>query len=485
MLFNITAPLFVTYFANWAQYHVAPYGPYTPSKLAPIVDRLDVINYAFSYFDVDTFALTQPEPKDAEFYREIVGMKASNPTLKVVLSVGGWNFPSAHFSAMVSTAANRAKFIASCKSTMAQYRFDGIDIDWEYPCSPPRTDYVKISCTDVKPSSDSGGGANGTAACEADTGGLLALFQEMRAALGAEAIITTASQAGVPNAELWDLKAMAQSLSWFNVMSYDYTVSDVVGGRATAPNSPLYPPRSAPMISQQSINTTVGYYREQGVPPAQIVVGVPLYGHTWFVPPTSDSAAATPGFGANGTVQGQCCGAFKTTFGAKYGKGSQLCGTYMFSEVIAAGFSVTHDAETNTDIGYLSADSGDEWTAAGTWASFSTLATSNSVAAWAVREGLGGIMAFDSSMDTIDFTSGAPTYEYMNGIADALGKAPAPAPGPTPPSPGPGPSPPAPGQCKSISSEATDAWCNLNCHHDPPNCPVSLCVCTPKRAYSQ
>ena len=362
---HLTAPLFVTYFANWAQYHVAPYGPYTPSKLLPIVDRLDVINYAFAYFDADTFELTQPEPKDSTFYGEIVAMKALHPKLKVVLSVGGWNFPSAHFSAMVSTAANRAKFIASVKSTLAQYQFDGVDIDWEYPCSAPRTDYVKLSCADVKPSADAGGGANGTAACGADTGGLLALIQELRAALGAGAIITTASQAGVANAALWDLKAMAQSLSWFNVMSYDYTVSDVVGGRATAPNSPLYPPRSAPTISQQSINSTISYYLAQGVPPAQIVVGVALYGHTWFVPPTFDRAAATPGFGANGTVQGQCCGAFKTTYGAKYGKGSQLCGTYMFSEIIAAGFSVTHDTETNSDIGYLSADSADEWTKAG------------------------------------------------------------------------------------------------------------------------
>ena len=95
--------IFVTYFANWAQYHVAPYGPYTPDKLAPIAGRLDVINYAFAYFDPSTFALTQPEPKDHTFYTEINAMKSSNPSLKVVLSVGGWNFPSAHFSSMVST----------------------------------------------------------------------------------------------------------------------------------------------------------------------------------------------------------------------------------------------------------------------------------------------------------------------------------------------------------------------------------------------
>ena len=39
---------------------------------------------------------------------------------------------------------------------------------------------------------------------------------------------------------------------------------------------------------------------------------------------------------------GQCCGPFKNTYGALYGKGSKLCGTYMYSEIVAAGRSHTH-----------------------------------------------------------------------------------------------------------------------------------------------
>ena len=59
-----------------------------------------------------------------------------------------------------------------------------------------------------------------------------------------------------------------------------------------------------------------------------------------------------------------------------------------------------------------------------------------------------------------------------------------PAPSPPPPPPGPPtppPSPPAPppGQCKAVpGSSATDAWCQTNCHHVPPNCPASLCRCS-------
>ena len=31
--------------------------------------------------------------------------------------------------------------------------------------------------------------------------------------------------------------------------------------------------------------------------------------------------------------------------------------------------------------------------------------------------------------------------------------------------------------CHSVSPAASDAWCNENCNHDPPNCPPSLCSC--------
>lgn len=41
------------YFPNWAQYHTAPY-TYTPDKLAGIVGKLDILNYAFAYFDPNT-----------------------------------------------------------------------------------------------------------------------------------------------------------------------------------------------------------------------------------------------------------------------------------------------------------------------------------------------------------------------------------------------------------------------------------------------
>ena len=78
------------------------------------------------------------------------------------MSVGGWNFPSEYFSKMASSADSRAKFVKSVKSWMTRFGAAGIDIDWEYPCSAPREDPVKISCSKFQHVSDAGWALLGT-----------------------------------------------------------------------------------------------------------------------------------------------------------------------------------------------------------------------------------------------------------------------------------------------------------------------------------
>ena len=107
---------------------------------------------------------------------------------KVVISIGGWNFPSSYFSTMASSAASRGKFIASIQKWVTQYSLAGVDLDWEYPCSPARANPVKISCAKFQNVADTGGN------CPGDTANLLSLVKEMRQALGPDKLISLASQ---------------------------------------------------------------------------------------------------------------------------------------------------------------------------------------------------------------------------------------------------------------------------------------------------
>lgn len=236
------------YFANWAQYHQSPY-TFTPDKLGPIAGKLDQLMYSFLYFD-QNFKVYTIEPKDPQFIPIVMGYKQSNPNLKVIASIGGWNFPSEMFSKMVSTSANRKAFIDSLNDIMTQYHFDGVDLDWEYPCSKQRTDYVKYSCTNIKPSTDGGG------KCPDDTDNLLELVKELRQSLGRNKTITFA---GPGSKQKWDnikLKEMSMYLDYWHVMTYDYTVSDIKDSKTTAPNSPLYTPSASTGAVQWSTDYT-------------------------------------------------------------------------------------------------------------------------------------------------------------------------------------------------------------------------------------
>ena len=155
------------YFANWARYHKTPYA-YTAQNLAPIANDIDVLTYAFAYFcpgpdaqpvywmdmlgwckNVTDFGVIPSDGNDMVAgggYDMVKGLKDTNPSLKTVLSIGGWNFPSAYFSLMASTAENRAAFINSLSEYIDQNGFDGVDIDWEYPCSQQRENPIKMDC---------------------------------------------------------------------------------------------------------------------------------------------------------------------------------------------------------------------------------------------------------------------------------------------------------------------------------------------------
>jgi chitinase len=347
------------------------------------------------------------EQKDPQFVSEIRAMKASNPGMKFIVSIGGWNFPANFFSKMASTSTNRGKFVSSVQSFIQQYGFDGVDIDWEYPGSAARTNNVKITCSLFRTVQDAGGSS-------ADTDNVVALFHDLRSALPS-ASLSFAAQANCANAKKSNVAKLAAYLDYFHLMSYDYTVSDVPDGAMFSPNSPLYLPPSPAL--QMSIDYSVQCYLDEGVKPSQIQLGVAYYGHVWYAPGLGTSQWQT--WGGKGQIQGSCCGPFQQTYGGGYGIGSQQCGTLMYSEILAAGFQTYFDPKTKSNIGYLSQAGADGHTSAGAWVTYNDKDSMTAIANYAIEKGLAGVFAWDSTMDTV--SGGQPTYELSNLIVKVLG----------------------------------------------------------------
>lgn len=472
------------YFANWAQYHQAPY-KHTAADIAPIAGKTDHVYFGFLYFcppagsplpywaqapfgsctDETEYQLMTLEPNDPDSIKTLV---SQGP--KVIASIGGWNFPSAYFSKMVATAESRQKFISGAKTFLSSNGMAGIDLDWEFPGSEARTDPVKISCEQFRQTEDTGGSSD-------DGVNLVQFLKELREGLGDDMYISVASQAAQKNWEAMKIKEGSPYVDHWHVMNYDYAVPDIEDGATMSPNAPLYTPSASGSL-QMSIDYTIQGYIAAGVPTEKIMLGIPLYGHTWYGTGMSDWKS----FGGQGSVQGECCGPFKSTFGAKPGKACSQCGVMMYSEILAAGCSTTYDDETKSDIMYCDSAGQDGYTEAGTWITYNDKKSIHEITQYSIDKGLAGVFVFDTSMDTISTgENGGFTFELMNQIADDLsGSSPSPAPTP---SPSPSPSPSSTfkcldGQCVQSSSGGVDeATCNAIC--TPPStykCVMNQCV---------
>ncbi|GJY60624.1 acidic mammalian chitinase-like protein [Tanacetum coccineum] len=240
------------------------------------------IYYAFILPSPTTYEL-DITPDDVKKLLEFVNSSGSwNPPCKIMLSIGGGGGKklSNIFSQMASQEYSRASFINSTIKVARDYNFDGIDLDWESPSS------------------------------KLDMSNLGMLFKEWRQALENEASMTgntrliltsavyyasTMPYDGEPRS--YPIPEITQYVDWINPMCYDYHGD---WENFTGLHSALYDPNS-------NLNTDFGIksWIQAGVPPKQIVMGLPLYGRTWSLqdPNINTVGAPTTGTGpGNGTL---------------------------------------------------------------------------------------------------------------------------------------------------------------------------------------
>ena len=263
----------VGYFAEWGvygrQYNIAD----VPA------DKLTVLNYAFAQInasgEVDLYdkyaAVEKSYPGDTwdqplkGSFNQIAKLKAANPNLKVVISVGGWTL-SSPFSDIALTDASRKKFADSAVKFVNQYGFDGVDLDWEYPVGGG------LSTNTNRPEDKH----NYTLLAQA----IRTAFNTQEAATGKHNLLTIAAPAGYETIANIELADMAKSIDWFNIMSYDYHGA---WENQTNHNAPLYANAASPNAIDPKFNVdySMRAYAAAGVPKSQIVMGAPLYGRTW------------------------------------------------------------------------------------------------------------------------------------------------------------------------------------------------------------
>lgn len=97
------------------------------------------LHFAFGYIDPTTFGVVPMDDLLSDLLSQLTTLKAQNPSLKTLVSLGGWTFndngtaTQPVFSRIVSSQSNRPKFIDNFHSFLQNYDFDGVDFEWKYP----------------------------------------------------------------------------------------------------------------------------------------------------------------------------------------------------------------------------------------------------------------------------------------------------------------------------------------------------------------
>ncbi|MFC9326738.1 glycosyl hydrolase family 18 protein [Kitasatospora sp. NPDC057015] len=241
-------------------------------------------------------------------FNQLKKLKAKNPKLKILISLGGWTY-SKYFSDAAATDASRKKLVSSCIDMFIKGNlpvdagyggagsaagiFDGIDIDWEYP---------------------GGGGHLGNHESPNDKANFTLLLKELRTQLDAQGAAdgktyATAAAVGAGQDKIKNLETdkIGQYLTFLDVMTYDmhggWEAKGPTNHQApiySGPNDPMTP--VTPGTGKYSIDNaikafTVGdaqYGIPGGFPAKKINMGVPFYYRGW---------TGVPNNGKNGLFQ--------------------------------------------------------------------------------------------------------------------------------------------------------------------------------------
>ncbi|KAK7113630.1 hypothetical protein V1264_012881 [Littorina saxatilis] len=132
----VTQRVRMCYYTSWSQ------SRFRPSDIDATL--CTHIIYAFAHVNSVDNTLATVRYNDLELYNNVTSLKAKNPDLKVLLAVGGFNFGSAGFIAIAQDDKKTTLFADNVVNYLRQHRFDGLDVDWEFPSPSTRGIYQRF-----------------------------------------------------------------------------------------------------------------------------------------------------------------------------------------------------------------------------------------------------------------------------------------------------------------------------------------------------
>ncbi|HMT28268.1 MAG TPA: glycoside hydrolase family 18 protein [Bacteroidia bacterium] len=218
-------------------------------------DKLTHLIFSFGNLNGNRFQINNGI--DSATIQSMVQLKADNPNLKVMLSLGGWGGCKT-CSDVFNTRDGREEFVKSVKEVTTYFKTDGIDLDWEYPAIKGFPDHTFR---------------------KEDRDNFTLLLKELRKVMGDSFEISFAAGGFTDyiNTSI-DWKEVIKYTNFINIMSYD-----LVHGysKISGHHTPLY---STPQQTE-STDHAVQMLLHEGVPAEQLVIGAAFYGRFFEIEP--------------------------------------------------------------------------------------------------------------------------------------------------------------------------------------------------------
>lgn len=178
-----------------------------------------------------------------------------NPDIKIVASIVPEEANA--FTACAASDELRKKVAKSCAALITDYKFDGVDFDWEYPCVP----------------------SNGADCTPDDKHNFTLLCQAVRDeidSLGKDALLTIAAGADLYFVESVEIPELAKILDYVCLMTYDLKC----GFHALAGHhSQLY--SSTGDVFRNSCDQALRLFVQYGMPKEKLLMGAAFYSRKW------------------------------------------------------------------------------------------------------------------------------------------------------------------------------------------------------------
>lgn len=224
------------------------------------------INYAFAL--IQDGLIVPGFAHDKENLDAVTALRQQNPSLAILISVGGW-LGSGGFSEAALTSESRSRFIDSAMDFLHQHDLDGLDVDWEYP----------------------GEAGAGHSFRPEDKQNFTMLLRELhrrfdaeRKKTGRRLYLTIAAGASSDFIAHTEMAEVARTVDSVNLMAYDNY--EPGSGPITGHHAALFTNPADPI--KASGDTAIQAFEAAGVPANKLILGIPFYGHSWSDVPDRD-----------------------------------------------------------------------------------------------------------------------------------------------------------------------------------------------------